>query len=244
MNLTVDNKQRIKTALLFILEFYKILMGTFLIAFVPQSCGKEVCSVSQNIKDGDTLHLIANGFNLFTFLFVLNFYKTEMQRENWCITYLDIDETKPNDYLDEQIERYPKIKQKMLKLNKAYLRDTYLALGFLICNFVLSGVSIGYNYVGTNTVTSIVSFLLLVTIKITSALNVGKESVLDDHALSSYMKTYKTYNVIDKDFIKKDNYMNNSENNNINNETNNINNETNNANNNEFTDMLAIVKTK
>ena len=229
MNLTIDNKQRIKTTLLFILEFYKILMGTFLIAFVPQSCGKEVCSVSQNIKDGDTLHLIANGFNLLTFLFVLNFYKTEMQRENWCITYLDIDETKPNDYLDEQIEQYPKIKEKMLKLNKSYLRDIYLALGFLICNFVISGVSIGYNYVGTNTVTTIVSFLLLVTMKITSALNVGKESVIDEHALSSYMKTYKTYNVIDKDFIKRKN---------------NIENNDKIEDNNGFADMLAIVKTK
>lgn len=221
MKLTVDNKQRIKTTLLFILEFYKILMGTFLIAFVPQSCGEEVCSISQNIKDGDLLHHIANGFNLLTFLFVVNFYKTEIQRENWCITYLDIDETKPNDYLDEQIERYPEIKQKMLKLNKTYLRDIYLALGFLITNFVLSGVSIGYNYVGTNTVTSIVSFLLLVTMKITSALNVGKESVNDDHALSSYLKTNKTYNVIDKDFIKK-----------------------NERNNTDFTDMLTEVKSK
>lgn len=221
MKLTVDNKQRIKTTLLFILEFYKILMGTFLIAFVPQSCGEEVCSISQNIKDGDILHHIANGFNLLTFLFVLNFYKTEIQRENWCITYLDIDETKPNDYLDEQIERYPEIKQKMLKLNKTYLRDIYLALGFLITNFLLSGVSIGYNYVGTNTVTSIVSFLLLVTMKITSALNVGKESVNDDHALSSYLKTNKTYNVIDKDFIKK-----------------------NERNNTDFTDMLTEVKSK
>ena len=221
MKLTVDNKQRIKTTLLFILEFYKILMGTFLIAFVPQSCGEEVCSISQNIRDGDLLHHIANGFNLLTFLFVLNFYKTEIQRENWCITYLDIDETKPNDYLDDQIERYPEIKQKMLKLNKSYLRDIYLALGFLITNFVLSGVSIGYNYVGTNTVTSIVSFLLLVTMKITSALNVGKESVNDDHALSSYLRTNKTYNVIDKDFIKK-----------------------NERNNTEFTDMLTEVKSK
>ena len=74
--------------------------------------------------------------------------------------------------------------------------------------------------------------------KITSALNVGKESVLDDHALSSYMKTYKTYNVIDKDFIKKDNYLNNNEDNND------INTESHDNDNSNFTDMLAIVKTK
>ena len=99
MKLDVDTKQRITTGLLFVLEFYKILMGTFLIAFVPQSCGENVCSVTENIMSDDLLKMCANIFNAVTFLFVLNFYKTEMQRENWCITYLDIDESKPNDNL-------------------------------------------------------------------------------------------------------------------------------------------------
>ena len=208
MKIDVDTKQRITTSLLFVLEFYKILMGTFLIAFVPQSCGNNVCTLSENVMSDDLLKMCSNIFNAVTFLFVLNFYKTEIQRENWCITYLDIDESKPNDNLDLQIEEYPEIKTKMAKLNHDYLRDTYLALGFLVCNFILSGVSIGFDYVGTNTATSIVSFLLLVVMKVASALNVGKESVHDEHALSAYMKTYKTYNVIDADHIKCDDVEN------------------------------------
>ena len=202
MKLDIDTKQRIITGLLFALEFYKILMGTFLIAFVPQSCGEDVCTVTENVISGDFLKISSNIFNAITFLFVLNFYRSEIQRENWCITYLDIDESKPNDNLDTQIEGYPEIKTKMAKLNNNYLRDAYLALGFLGCNFILSSVSIGYDYVGSNTATSIISFLLLVLMKLAGALNVGKESVRDEHALSSYMKTYKTYNVIDNDYIK------------------------------------------
>ena len=208
MKLDIDTKQRIITGLLFVLEFYKILMGTFLIAFVPQDCGDNVCTVTENIISGDFLKICSNIFNAITFLFVLNFYKTEIQRENWCITYLDIDESKPNDNLDSQIEGYPEIKKKMAKLNRNYLRDTYLALGFLGCNFILSSVSIGYDYIGTNTATSIISFLLLVVMKVAGALNVGKESVRDEHALSAYMKTYKTYNVIDNDYIKNDDIKN------------------------------------
>ena len=204
MKLDIDTKQRITTGLLFVLEFYKILMGTFLIAFVPQDCGGNVCTVNENIISGDFLKICSNIFNAVTFLFVLNFYKTEIQRENWCITYLDIDESKPNDNLDLQIEAYPDIKMKMAKLNHNYLRDTYLALGLLGCNFILSSVSIGFDYIGTNTATSIISFLLLVVIKLMGALNVGKESVRDEHALSAYMKTYKTYNIIDTDYIKFD----------------------------------------
>ena len=44
--------------------------------------------------------------------------------------------------------------------------------------------------------------------KLAGALNVGKESVRDEHTLSSYMKTYKTYNVIDNDYIKCDDIKN------------------------------------
>ena len=208
MKLDIDTKQRIITGLLFVLEFYKILMGTFLIAFVPQDCGDNVCTVTENIISGDFLKICSNIFNAITFIFVLNFYKTEIQRENWCITYLDIDESKPNDNLDLQIEAYPNIKMKMAKLNHNYLRDTYLALTLLGCNFILSSVSIGYDYIGTNTATSIISFLLLVVMKVAGALNVGKESVRDEHALSAYMKTYKTYNVIDNDYIKNDDIKN------------------------------------
>ena len=45
-----------------------------------------------------------------------------MKRENWCIKYLDIDLTKPNNYLDDEIEAYPKYKKQMNLLNKSYLK--------------------------------------------------------------------------------------------------------------------------
>ena len=67
MKVTTDTKQRIKTSLAFIVEFYKILMGTFLCSFVPQKCGDEVCSITQNIYNTEPLHFSANIFNLATF---------------------------------------------------------------------------------------------------------------------------------------------------------------------------------
>ena len=200
MKLTTDNKQRLTTAATFFLEFYKVLMGTFLTAFVPQKCGEGVCTLTENITNTETLHLASNAFNLVTFIFVAYFYYCELKRENWCIKYLDIDETKPNDNLDDQIERYPKIKEDMTRLNKQYLNSVYLALGFLLVNFAVSGVSIGYDYVGTNTATTMVSFFLLVITKLKSAHSLGVKSVKDEHALSAYMKSAITYNVIDDDY--------------------------------------------
>ena len=49
MHLTTDNKQRLKVSFSFLLEFYKVVMGTFLTIFVPQNCGENACSLYDNI---------------------------------------------------------------------------------------------------------------------------------------------------------------------------------------------------
>ena len=113
MKLSVDSKQRVTTTCLMFLEFYKILMATFLVLFVPQKCEDEVCTITENFYKRDPAHLAALISNFTTFVSVLYFYYIEMKRENWCIKYLDIDLTKPNNYLDDEIEAYPKYKKQM-----------------------------------------------------------------------------------------------------------------------------------
>ena len=55
MKVTTDTKQRIKTLASFSLEFYKVLMGTFLVTFVPQKCDNSVCSLQENIQNTEFL---------------------------------------------------------------------------------------------------------------------------------------------------------------------------------------------
>ena len=45
MKITTDTKQRVKTVLSMCLEFYKVLMGTFLVVFVPQQCDDKICTM-------------------------------------------------------------------------------------------------------------------------------------------------------------------------------------------------------
>lgn len=203
MKIDIDTKQRLHSAINFTLEFYKIVMGTFLIAFVPQKCDDHVCSITENIYNtDDILHLCANIYNAITFIVVLHFYRIELMRENWSITHLDIDSSKPNTNLDLEIEFYPDIKEKMYKLNKTYLLHTTRATVFLIINFILSSISIGFNHVGMNTITTIVSFLLLVTSKIINSRNIAKLSKQEEHVFSAYMKKAVVFNTIDEDFKK------------------------------------------
>ena len=199
MKVDTDTRQRITTALSFVLEFYKVLMGTFLTAFVPQQCDDHICSIYENITNTEPFHFGTTMANLFTFLFVLNFYRCELQRENWCIKYLDVDPEKPNDNLDHEVEQYPIIKREMHDLNHKYMNSIKYAIGFLVGNFAVSSVAIAHDYAGINTVTSLVSFFLLVSTKVYNAYNTGKISVKDERAFSAYMKTPITYNVIDED---------------------------------------------
>jgi len=202
MKLTEDNQQKLTTTVIMILEFYKIMMATFLVLFVPQNCGDQVCTITQNFNNHESLHLSAMMSNFGTFLFVLYFYYMEIKRENWCIQYLDIDPSKPNNHLDLEIESYPEYKDEMKNLNQQYLQSLYLASSTIIVNFGLSSVVIAYNYEGVNSITTTASFLLLIGEKLYSSYTVGVHSVKDERAFSAYMKISRTFNTIDADFKK------------------------------------------
>jgi len=199
MKVDVDTKQRIMTAFYLCLEFYKMVMGTFLVIFVPQKCESELCTATENFMTHDPLRLGANACNFVTFASIGTLYFIELRRENWCIQYLDIDEHRSNTNLDTEIELYPEFKNEMRKLNNQYIKAVYAALFFMIVNFVVSGSIVYQSYAGSNTLTTFISFFMLVSMKLFSAYNVGKISVKDERANSAYMKIPKTYNTIDVD---------------------------------------------
>lgn len=199
MKVDVDTKQRLMTALIFLTEFYKVLMGTFLGVFVPLKCEKEVCSVMDNIYTTDQYHVITNIYNLISFVIVLWFYIVELRRENWSIEYLDIDETKSLTNLDEEVEAYPIIKKRMKSLNICYYRMIHLSIFMLISNFIISGVLVGFNYYSINTVNSILSFFMLVFMKLNKARGIASMSLKNEQVCSGFLMAPKVYNTIDVD---------------------------------------------
>ena len=199
MQLDADNKQRVKAALAFGLEFYKVLMGTFLTAFVPRVCDGTVCTVSENIYDDELLHRIAISFNAFSFLTFLAFYYSEIRREEWCIKYLDIDPDKANENLDDEIEEYPEFKQAMMKLNSSYANSTKFCGAVQVANIGLSLADISSHWAGGATLTPLLSYILLIFMKLFQAYTVSSIAVKDERAFSAYLTGPKTYNTIDED---------------------------------------------
>ena len=189
-------------AAMMVLEFYKVTMGTLLVLFVPQECESATCSIYENATRGGVLRNTALASNVSTFSIVLALYAVEIARENWCITYLDIDPNKSNNNLDGEIEAYPEIKSAMLVHNTRYLRIFYAALCAMIANFGISTASIMESGLEPPALASLISFLILVGGKLYSAHDVGTRSITDERAFSAYLFIARTYNTIDIDFKK------------------------------------------
>ena len=85
-----DTQQKLNVALTLVLEVYRVLMGAMLVLFVPQNCGGEICSLSDNFDRNDGgLTKSAFAFNMLTVLSFLILYKIEVSREHRMIEYLN-----------------------------------------------------------------------------------------------------------------------------------------------------------
>lgn len=203
-----DTSFRARAVILFALEFYKVMMGTMLTIFVPHFCmeaSTEVCSLTQvfgEVRNSENwLRRMAVGMNFATLVSVAVLYGWELYRENWIIEYLDVDCDKPNNNLDEEIEAYPDIKKAMRFLNFHYRRVSEAVFWLVIINFTLSGVYIYSGYsAGANTLTALLSFLLLVMLKLYTTRSNAQASVRDERAFSAYITIHKTFNTIDPDY--------------------------------------------
>lgn len=207
MKITQDTRQRVQTTLLLMLEFYKVMMGTFLFTFVPQSCVSEtsfdenkLCTVSEIINRTDLFSLFTHIINLFTFTQVLLFYYTEYKRENWCIKYLDICDELKNTNLDDEIEKYPTLKRNINTLNRTYMKLSINAIVWCTINTIISIISISRFYSGSTTLTSLLGFVVLVAMKMYSSYTNSSHSITDERVYSAYLTENKTFNTVDEDF--------------------------------------------
>ncbi len=205
MNMDVDTKQRLQTAATFLLEFFKISMASFLTVFVPRDCGDGVCSIADNLNEVGPLHSLSISTNSAAFLAFLVFYAIELERENFCIEFLDINEEKPIDHLDDEIENYPSIKSDMRTFNERYRKVTVACAVVHATNVCVSIIDLTWNWAGAASLTPLLSYTILATMKVVGALDVSKKAIMDEKALSAYLKSPVVYNDIDEDHRSEEN---------------------------------------
>ena len=203
--LSEDTQQRIKATFLLFYTGFRTIMATLLSIFVYQQCSNidgtyKECSIMDNFTDLTQFNLFVVVFNFITLIFFIGFYILEFYRENVCIKYLDVDDNLPNINLKNEIESYPKIENKLNKLNKHYCKFSFVLLFMNIINFILSVILINQFYGGYKTIISILTNILLIVDKIYTAIYISHKSVLEILPYSAYMKDYIIFNTIDKQY--------------------------------------------
>ena len=204
-NIDEDILQRIKVAGIFLVQSYKIITGTMMSLFIPQSCGNQICTLKENYENTNVYHKTVfywNSLSMFTFF---GYYLMELWREEWSIKNLDIDNNLPDNHLKHIIVKRPKLDKTMDKMNHRYYQILRINGFIYFINLGLTGKMIQENYHSSATLSCYASFSLLVLMKLYNSYVVAKESVLNDKMMSAYMSEFVSFNVLDKDYIKKHN---------------------------------------
>jgi len=203
-----DIIQRVKVAGIFLLQIYKVTTGTMLSLFVPQSCDTDessrICSLQENYNNADGYHKIVLCWNAFSFLTFFTYYLVELKREAWSIKFLDIDNNKPDNSLKEIIVKEPKLDTAMDRLNLWYYRTLLFNCGVYGINLALSAKLVKDGYHSSSTLSCFFSFALLVLMKLYNSLGVATQSVKNDKMMSAYMSEFVSFNVLDSDYVSKE----------------------------------------
>ena len=198
-----DNKQKCGVAVAFLLELYRVLMGTMLLMFVPQKCGDDACGLFDNMKSSDPLIITNTAVNVVSLGMFLGMYGVEVYRENKMITYLEVNEEYPNDNdaVGEILVKLPeKNSAQLWRLDKTYQRTGYAAMVLFLVNTIFSGYTIyNNNYLDDKTTTVFLTnivFLAGKLIDLNAIVNTEKNVFV-----SAYLTKKLQYNYIDPDKI-------------------------------------------
>jgi len=196
-----DFNQKVEMYLSFIMEFYRVLMGSFLLVFVPQKCGDEMCGMFDNVVSR-TNPVTNCGFasNCLLFAMFLYMYYTELYRETKMINYLEVNPELPRDdeAVGEALVKLPEHKKlAILKCDKKYQFAGRIAMSGFIINLGLSGYVVFTHYLDNKTITVFLTNALFMGLKLydTHLVTNTTENIF----LSAYLTKKLQYNDVDPD---------------------------------------------
>ena len=216
MKIDNDFKEKVKTVGLFMLQSYRIIMGTMITLVVPQKCVYEItqydnainstvtvtkdklCSFNDNLNNMDNLTF---SLNCIAGIFFVLLYFIEVNREYWLIKTFDID----HNYADNNLSiifknsNTNKIKSKLYKYNSNYFNIVVItSVVFLINNIFAVNILMNKSY-GSSSFNTYIGFLLLILLKLKNSIYVSYYSKKNHQAMSSFMTEYSSFNVLDED---------------------------------------------
>jgi hypothetical protein len=198
-----DFNQKLNVAITLILEIYRVLMGAFLIVFVPQKCEDTICSASENVNRDDPLTKAAFSFNVITAFSFLALYFIEVKRENKLINYMEVNKfaASDNDSVEKALEKLSVVKkQKIWNYDRYYQNCGYASTLSFTINAILSFIVICQNYLDSKTMTVFFTNILLMGLKVADVFSIANTS--KNIFYSAYLKNRIQYNDVDPDKIQ------------------------------------------
>ena len=198
-----DFKQKLNVGFTLVLELYRVLMGAFLIAFVPQQCGADICSLSENINRDDALSQTAIVCNVITIVSFLTLYFVEVKRENKLINYLEVNRfnSVDNESVGEAIEKLAASKKQSIWDYDRYYKNTgYVSSIAFLFNAILSSIVVYNHYLDSKTSTVFLTNVLFMTSKVADVFSTvnTKKNVF----YSAYLKDKVQFNDVDPDKVQ------------------------------------------
>ena len=195
-----DTKQKIGMYMAFIMEFYRVLMGSFLILFVPQKCNDEICGLFENVATGKPVVDTAFSMNVILFALYLAMYHAELTRENKMINYLHVNPELPrdNESVGEVLVQLPEAKKNsILFWDKRYQTIGRVGIIGFIVNLGFSGYVIFTHYLDNKTVTVFLTNALFMGLKLNDVKTITETDI--NVFLSAYLTRKVQYNDVDPD---------------------------------------------
>ena len=199
-----DTNQRLNVTILVTLEFYRVLVSSLLILFVPQKCQEHVCTLSENMETESKLYTAGLAINFITLAVFLTMYALEVKRENRLITYLEVNKSNPtdNESVGRAILRLPEEKRNsILHLDKYYQQSAYVAMVVFTLNAIVSGLVVYEYSLGNQTTTTIITNILFMVMKLADVyvtVNTDKNIFY-----SAYLKGKIQFNDVDSDKVEE-----------------------------------------
>lgn len=204
LNKDQDLNQKLNVGVSVCVELYRVLVSCLLLVFVPQGCGGEVCTYSENVSEGTQKYNACLALNFFTmFIFVL-MYIIEIRRENCLITYLEVNKNLPcdNESIGKVLDNLPEDKKLSIwRLDYYYQKLAYSSLFLFVGNTVFSGIIIYNYYLDNQTTTTFVTNVLFMVTKlgdVYTTINTDKNVFY-----SAYLKGKVQFNDVDPDKLKE-----------------------------------------
>jgi len=216
-----DGREKIKDAVIILVELYKAVMSCLLLIFIPQNCPADplssdpeqivvhACSYSETLQGiydhGSKFSKFVSVWNFICLFVVVIHYWAVWKREKFLVEYLQTDDNLPDVNLKNVLPKHQSIDEWFTFHNRIVFLTSSVSILFLLSNFVISGIVIFRDfYAGFRTLSVFISYFLLVSTLVWKGWDASYDGIYSNVAYSSIQSEPTEYNAIDLAHIHDD----------------------------------------